>query len=83
MGALDFSWVVRGYLTNGSLVLRLEGQEGVDHVTVYVEFLQKEEHRRKLDAWLLLGLERRPIWLLRRVGAVTAGRGRGEGRDGR
>lgn len=52
-------------------MLRQEGQEGVDHVTMYLEYLQKEEQTLKLEVCLLLGLERRPIWLLTSPGSTS------------
>lgn len=52
-------------------MLRPEGQEGVDHVTMYLKILRKEEQTLKLEVCLLLGRERRPIWLLTNTGSSS------------
>lgn len=40
-------------------------------MTMYLECLQKEEQTLKLEVCLLLGMERRPIWLLTSPGSSS------------
>lgn len=45
------------------LGLKPEETQGVDHMTADLEFLLMEEVTGRLEDGLLLGMERRPIWL--------------------